>query len=256
MIDRGEQPTNALTIETVRWVHQQFYERLPNELRWVDNPDTGEKIQVMPGTLREKGVAVGRHIPPNGESLPGFLTRFQNAYDFRRLSRLEQLIAIGAAHHRLLWIHPFYDGNGRVARLISHAAFREAGVGNDLWSVSRGLARNASQYRAMLNRADSTREGDLDGRGSLSQKHLIGFCAFFLEVAIDQASYMQSLLELPNLLARVDAFAKRRIQAKALPRASDRVLREMLIVGEIERKAVAGITGYSDRQARASSRAQ
>jgi Fic family protein len=46
-----------------------------------------------------------------------------------RFGRAERLVAIAAAHHRLLWIHPFADGNGRVARLLSHALLRRAGVG-------------------------------------------------------------------------------------------------------------------------------
>ena len=25
---------------------------------------------------------------------------------------VQQIIGLGAAHHRLLWIHPFFDGNG------------------------------------------------------------------------------------------------------------------------------------------------
>jgi len=57
-------------------------------------------------------VQVGRHIPPSAAALPRFLKRFAEAYEMQRLSRLRQIIAIGAAHHRLLWIHPFYDGNG------------------------------------------------------------------------------------------------------------------------------------------------
>jgi Fic family protein len=56
-----------------------------------------------------------------------------------RFSRAERLVAIAASHHRLLWIHPFSEGNGRVARLLSHALLRRAGVGSPLWSVARGL---------------------------------------------------------------------------------------------------------------------
>jgi len=37
------------------------------------------------------------------------------------LSKVESILATAAAHHRLVWIHPLLDGNGRVARLMSHA---------------------------------------------------------------------------------------------------------------------------------------
>ena len=39
---------------------------------------------------------------------------------------MDSILAAGPAHHRLAWIHPFLDGNGRVARLMSHATFLEA----------------------------------------------------------------------------------------------------------------------------------
>ncbi|PHR25837.1 MAG: hypothetical protein COA36_13285 [Desulfotalea sp.] len=51
-------------------------------------------------------------MPPNAEELPRFLSRFSEAYDGRRLSRVRQIIALGAAHHRLLWIHPFMMATG------------------------------------------------------------------------------------------------------------------------------------------------
>jgi Fic family protein len=131
-------------------------------------------------------VQVGRHIPPLPENLEIFLQRFNAAYDSERLSKLQRIIAIAASHHRYAWIHPFYDGNGRVVRLMSYAALKNANVGSELWSVARGLARQKEKYKSMLQAADEPRRGDLDGRGTLSQKALIDFCTFFLQVCIDQ----------------------------------------------------------------------
>ncbi|MGI4742086.1 MAG: Fic family protein [Janthinobacterium lividum] len=54
-------------------------------------------------------------------------------------NRLARIVAIGAAHHRLAWLHPFLDGNGRVMRLFSDAAFLAEGLdAGGLWSMSRG----------------------------------------------------------------------------------------------------------------------
>jgi len=81
---------------------------------------------------------------------------------------LRKIIGVAASHHRLLWIHPFIDGNGRVTRLLSHALLRELDVGSELWSVSRGLARRVAEYKSSLQAADEPRRGDLDGRGNLT----------------------------------------------------------------------------------------
>jgi len=83
------------------------------------------------------------------------------------------VIAVAATHHRFLWIHPFLDSNGCVARLISHAMLLEIGIGSALWSVSRGLARNFADYKRLLMAADEPRRNDFDGCGALSHEALI-----------------------------------------------------------------------------------
>ena len=250
MIDAGGAPKNVVSREFIQWVHREFCKRLPQSMLAVANPDTGEKIKIVPGRLREGYVSVGSHIPPSPENLERFLTRFEEAYTPGRLSKVRQVIAVAAAHHRLLWIHPFFDGNGRVARLLSHAYFRQIGVGNSLWSVSRGLARNVAQYKSHLEQADEKRRNDLDGRGSLSARSLRDFCKFFLEICIDQVEYMTSILEPYELLRRIELYCTDEISAGNLPYGSFQLLREALLAGEFRRGKAADITGYKDRKAR------
>ena len=66
--------------------------------------------------MREQDVQVGRHVPVSPGSVLRFLDKFEHVYT--GLGRAETIIAVAAAHHRLLWIHPFLDGNGRVGRLL------------------------------------------------------------------------------------------------------------------------------------------
>ena len=169
-IDAGEDPGIAPTaVHYLQWLHGEFYSRLPETLLNVENPDTGKRIRIVPGGFRTSGVIVGRHIPPGADELPSFLRRFEEAYAPERLSRAHRILSVAASHHRLLWIHPFFDGNGRVARLMSHAMLLRCGVGSSLWSAARGLARNAERYKAALARVDDHRQGELDGRGALSK---------------------------------------------------------------------------------------
>ena len=163
---------------------------------------------------------------------------------------MRQIIALGATHHRLLWIHPFYDGNGRVTRLMSHASLQRCGVGSSLWSVARGLARNVEKYKGLLTAADEPRRGDLDGRGTLSTKALIEFCEFFLTICIDQVDFMASLLEPKDLLRRMRFHIEEEVQAGNLPKGSFPILREALLTGEVSRGRAGEITGYGERMAR------
>lgn len=92
-----------------------------------------DALKIIPGKYRDGMVAVGRHIPPRPENLERFLERFDEAYDANKLSRLQRIISIAASHHRYVWIHPFFDGNGRVVRLMSYAALKKIDVGGELW---------------------------------------------------------------------------------------------------------------------------
>ena len=249
-IDSGtDEPAEPVSKVYIQWLHREFCSRLPEDLLWVENPDTRERLSIVPGEIRSRSVKVGMHVPPTDEPLQDCLLRFDEIYS-GPMSKFRKVIAIAAAHHRILWIHPFLDGNGRVARLMAHAMFRRLGIGSSLWAVSRGLARNASEYKALLMAADRPRESDYDGRGSLSERALVEFCAFFLRVSIDQVRFMQSILDPGNLLRRIERYCSESGEAGRLPRASYPILREALLQGSVERGAVPGLVGLRERAAR------
>ncbi len=242
--------TSFVSQEFIKWLHKEFCSRLPEELLIVRNLDTGESIKVAPGEFRLSAVQIGQHIPPTAEELPKYMKRFEEAYNPAYHSKLRQVIFVAASHHRLLWIHPFYDGNGRVARLFSDSLLRSINIRNDLWSVSRGLARTVQDYKRHLALADLPRSNDLDGRGHLSQKELTSFCQYFLEVCIDQVEFMEKLLDWKNFLFRLEGLCETYIQQGKLLSGSFPILREVFFVGMLERGKVPLITGYKERQAR------
>jgi Fic family protein len=250
-IDEGDDPKDFPASSAYAiWLHSEFCRRLPDELLWVEDPETKRRIRLTPGALRDGEVVVGLHLPPPAAALSGFLRRFEQVYSPQSLSKVRQVTAVAAAHHRFLWIHPFYDGNGRVARLMSHALLRRLGVGNSLWSVARGLARNVGDYKSLLMAADASRRGDLDGRGNLSQAALDSFCEFFLRVSNDQVLYMSSILQPSELLRRMEIYVEDETRAGRLPKGSFPLLREALIAGEFDRGLAPSLTGYKERMAR------
>ena len=251
LIDTGRDPDAwPASAAYASWVHAEFCSRLPSEMLFVTDEKTGKKIEIVPGGWRKRDVQVGRHIPPPHKDLARFMARFDIAYRSTALSRTRQIQAVGAVHHRLLWIHPFLDGNGRVARLMSHAMFKRLGIGTSLWSVARGLARDEDGYKALLAQADRPREGDLDGRGNLTQRGLVEFCKFFLDRSVDQIRFMSSLLEPVTLLTRMEIHIEEEVRAKRLLRGSFAVLREAVMNGEVERSKIPALTGYEERGAR------
>jgi Fic family protein len=231
-------------------LHHELYGRLPESYRVLRLAGAGE-AEVVPGAFRDRDVEVGAHVAPDHRAVPVLLARFREIYGLRSRGGLEQVVAVAAAHHRLLWIHPFLDGNGRVVRLASHAFLGRAGVaGGGLWSIARGLARRRSEYLAALAAADEPRRGDLDGRGNLTAAGLSDFCTFFLGTALDQVRFMAGLLDLPGLSARVLAYAERRAAYGELRPRAGLLLREALLRGEVPRGDAPRVSGLRERTAR------
>ena len=197
--DGGLSVSRAVSPEGITEIHRRFCEHLPEDLLWAVNPDTGDRARVVAGELRRQDVKVGQHVAVSPGALPRFLARFAEVYG--GLGKVDGLVSTAAAHHRLLWMHPFLDGNGRVARLMSHATLLGILDTGAVWSVARGLARNVQQYKTLLANCDATRRNDLDGCGPLSEEALAELTRFFLTVCIDQVDFMESLVP-ARLLAR------------------------------------------------------
>src|SRR6266849_5559554 len=191
-IDGGGLRGHAVTSDGIREIHRRFCELLPEELLRVEDPETKERVKVVPGELRRRDVKVGTHIPVSPGAVPRFLTRFEEVYG--HLNRTDSILGAATGHHRLLWIHPFLDGNGRVARLMSHAMLLDTLDTGGIWSVARGFARNVAAYKGHLAECDLQRRNDLDGRGNLSEEALISFTRFFLETCLDQVSFMEEIV--------------------------------------------------------------
>ena len=247
-IDEGGLTGRATTAGGITEIHRRFCELLPEELLWTKYPETGERIKLIPGELGQRDVKVGRLITVSPGALPRLLERFEAVYG--KLGKTDTILAAASAHHRLLWIHPFLDGNGRVARLMSYAMLLETLDTGGVWSIARGLARDEGTYKSQLMACDAERRNDLDGRGHLSEEALAKFTRFFLSTCIDQVEFMEVLVQPDRLRDRILIWTEEEIRAGALPPKSGAVLEAVLYRGELPRGEVAHIIDTSERQAR------
>ena len=247
-IDKGNIAGRATAADTVRDIHKRFCELLPEALLWVEDPISHVRARVVPGEWRQRDVKVGRHIAISPGAIPRFLSEFERSY--ARLGKADAILAAAAAHHRLLWIHPFLDGNGRVSRLMSHAMTLDALDTGGLWSVSRGLARAVATYKNHLANCDLPRRNDLDGRGTLSEEALADFTRFFLETCLDQVSFMEGLVQPDRLRARILIWAEEEARLNGLPPQAGQILEAVLYRGEMPRGEVGELLGLTPRHAR------
>jgi Fic family protein len=247
-IDEGGLRGRTVTTEGICEVHRRFGEMLPEDLLFVEDPHLKERERITPGELRRRDVEVGTHVAVSPGAVPRFLARFEEVYG--SVGKAETILSAAAAHHRLLWVHPFLDGNGRVARLMSHAILLETLDTGAVWSVARGLARNVQDYKTRLANCDLPRRNDLDGRGHLSEEALAEFMRFFLNTCIDQVTFMEGLMQPERLRTRIALWAEEEIRLGVLPPKSGAILDAVLYRGELSRGDAPEVIGGSARSAR------
>jgi len=238
------------TPAVVQAIHKHLHDQLP-EGELIQVSDEGLEEKNIPGEWRRKGVQVGRHVPPDPATVAKFMEEWHRGYKFARAGETA-VIALMAAHHRLAWIHPFLDGNGRIARLHTHLGLSALGLTQGLWSPMRGLAREQKNYYAFLMGADRDREGDYDGRGVLSEKGLIECIVFLMHTCLDQIRFMNRMLDIRAFEQRLEqmlASEATRTDTKFLKVETAAPLAYLATVPSMERARFKGMTGLAARTA-------
>ena len=232
--------------EAVQDVHRELFGRLP-QADWEIN----QGQITLPGQLRDREVSVGQHIAPAAAHVPQFLARWAQRYGQVRRGEAA-LVAMACAHHRLGWVHPFTDGNGRVMRLHSHLVLHALGLTNGLWSPLRGFARAQEQYYLRLAEADNARRGDLDGRGNLSEQALVAWANYVLDICLDQVRFMQQMLDFDAIKQRIEAalLVEATVHKSGVRPESLHALHYLFLSGEeLTRGEFKSMLGLSDRLA-------
>ncbi len=249
------QEKNIFTKEFLLGIHNRFYtkEGMDNFLE-VHSDD--KIINMLAGEFRMDDVYVGKHIAPKYNELESIFNEFENQYKsiYTTSTKAMKLLYLLSSHHRLTWIHPFLDGNGRVSRLFLDTLFLNIDInGYGLWNISRGLARSNEEYKKNLAFGDMPLQCATDGRGPLSLRGLKYYLRFMLETALDQIEFMHKNLQLNSLAHRIEKFAilvnNKMLDIEPLPQYSSMLLKELLIKGELNRGEVKNIINKSDRTA-------
>ena len=80
------------------------------------------------GQLRKHQVYVGSFVPPPPEQVPALMRDFIDWLNSKELVAMTHPVQAAAlAHYKFVYIHPFYDGNGRTARLLMNLLLMKAG---------------------------------------------------------------------------------------------------------------------------------
>lgn len=102
------------------------------------------------GRYRNSGVIIGgaSHKPPEAIEVPNLMKELVNWY--AENIKLHPVELAGRIHHKLVCIHPFFDGNGRTSRLMMNIILMQAG-----FPLVVILKSDRRRYYAALSAADN-----------------------------------------------------------------------------------------------------
>jgi len=253
----ADPPENVCGFEFVSLIHRTIYEQLPEQHQFTHSNGGFTKFSVMPGKMRQGAVSLDGGLTthgPDAKELPAVYDEFCDTYDPSAFHGDERLIAAAASHHRMAWMHPFRDGNGRVSRLFTGLYLATIGINRgNLWSLSRGFSRDKQWYMTNLQSADSPDES----RRGFDQAFFADYCMYFLEVCLDQIRFLDDILALNRIDARIEGYLLDRDKSRGAispldPRAG-RLLKALFLQGSVPRgkaQSIMGMDSQSDRHAR------
>ncbi len=152
-------------------------------------PPPGGEGSRYPGALRPMNVAIQKSslVPPDQTQVPQY---FQELLDFvnKPIESKYDLLVTAMAHHRMAWIHPFDNGNGRLIRMFTYALLIRQG-----FKVRQGRILNPTaifcmdrnEYYRMLALADSGTE-----------ENILQWCTYVLKGLLAEIEKIDRLLNL------------------------------------------------------------
>lgn len=211
------------------------------DFRWVDRVILdlhfdcchfqGDK---SPGRYRTGGIEVTSpdggppaYVGPPGDEVPGLMSE---VLDWLEHGDLDQHVVVRAAmaHLHVVSVHPFRDGNGRVARIVQSLVLARDGLlAPELGSIEEHLRRNTDAYYATLR--------EVQGGGYHPSRDASPWLRFCLDAHVEQAqSRVQQLERAGARWVRLEEL----VQARGWP---DRLViaLEQSLFGHVDRSAYA-----------------
>lgn len=114
-----------------------------------------EPMEVVSGTIGETNI---HYVAPPSKQVPVEMNKF--IYWFNSSEKLDGILKSAIAHLWFVTIHPFDDGNGRLARVLTDLALaKDEKTGLRLYSLSSQIIQDKSEYYNVL---ETTQRGCSD----------------------------------------------------------------------------------------------
>ena len=191
MLDATQNYKTPLTQERLFGWHNALFPIGRSGLRTITvaswrTRQSGE-MQVVSGPFGREQV---HFVAPNAERISLEMKRFFEWFNSENI--IDPVLKAAIAHFWFVTIHPFEDGNGRIARAIAELCLARAdGVSNRFYSMSDSIERNRKMYYDIL---EKTQKGELD---------ITQWLLWFLHCLEDSVAHAATLLEKVLYKARI-----------------------------------------------------
>lgn len=212
MLDATQKFREPLTAERLFGWHAALFPTGRSGMYKITVADwrTGEAgaMQVVSGPIGKEKV---HFEAPQAKRLPGEMQRFL-AW-FEEPFSIDPVIKAAVAHFWFVTIHPFDDGNGRIARAIADMALARADQSKDrFYSMSSGIEAQRKDYYRQL---ESSQKGSLD---------ITTWLAWFLDCLDSTLNAADALLS--NVLRKAEVW--RQINQRPVNERQQKVINRLL----------------------------
>lgn len=131
-----------ITEKDIRTIHGLVHDGKPKPTPYRD----GQNV------IRDSASGAIIYMPPEAKEVPGLMSDLVRWINSQLESQeLPVPIVAAMAHYQFATIHPYYDGNGRTARLLTTLILHKSGYGlKGIYSLDEYYARNLSGYYKAL----------------------------------------------------------------------------------------------------------
>ncbi len=147
---------NAL-IETEKLARKQavFSEELIKKIHaLVESGKKGKSTPYRPQQNVIKDSMTGGivYLPPEAKDVPGLMKKLVNWVKWAEETKVPVPIVAALVHYQFVTIHPYYDGNGRTARLLATFVMQKGNFGlNGMFSLEEYHAKEIETYYRELS---------------------------------------------------------------------------------------------------------
>lgn len=127
----------------IQWLHGLAFEGKAKPTPYRD----GQNV------IRDSGRGQIVYMPPEAKEVPELMAELIEWINTEiELSHLPAPVIAALAHYQFAAIHPYYDGNGRTARLLTTLILHRCGYGlKGIYSLEEYYARNLHDYYNALS---------------------------------------------------------------------------------------------------------